>query len=429
MQILQGIISVLMTLCSLWMTIMMVYQLYLTLFGFRKAEKDYAEHEPQSRFLVLVPAHNEEAVIPDIIRNLKQMDYPQELYDFFIIADNCTDNTAQVARQAGAKVIVTQKETPEAPTGKPIALKKALEYLDDYQEKYDLMMIFDADNLMDTNMFREVNSQYLDKGKPDFIQCYLGCKNKSGLIAWFYYSSYMVVNRFTQLAKNRLQLNACIGGTGFAISTAYLYARGGWSTMSLTEDLEIQVEATLAGKRLLWNHFTSVYDEKPTSAAASFKQKVRWSQGYTYVAVKNTRKLCSALIHGKLPLKEFFSLSTYLYGMFTYLVVIIQAVCSLLLHLPCFDYTFQRMTLWTALPSILLFIYSYLFLFYWADWQDSCQKFRWRTIPLILASLVVNIGISMASQVVGFIRYKKQDTWVKTEHKLHAQSEGGTLDA
>lgn len=424
MQILQGVLGVLLALCSAWMTLMMVYQLYLTLFGFRKATKDYANHEPQSRFLVLVPAHNEEAVITDIIRNLQRMDYPPELYDFFIIADNCTDNTAQVAREAGAGVIVTQKETPDAPTGKPIALRKALEYLGNYQDKYDLMMIFDADNLMDTNMFREVNSQYLDKDKPDFIQCYLGCKNKGGLIAWFYYTSYMVVNRFTQLAKNRLQLNASIGGTGFAISTAYLYSRGGWSTMSLTEDLEIQVEAILAGKRILWNHYTSVYDEKPTSAVASFKQKVRWSQGYTYVAIKNTRKIFSAFRQGTLPLKEFISLSTYLYGMFTYLVVLVQTACSLLLHLPCFDYVFQPLTLWTALPSILMFVYSYLLLFYWADWQDGCQRFRWRTIPQIMASLVINIGISIASQVVGFLHYKRQDTWDKTEHKLHAPADG-----
>lgn len=422
MQALQGILSIIMTLCSVWMTFMMVYQLYLTLFGFKKTAKDYADHDPQSRFLVLVPAHNEEAVISDIIHNLQQMDYPRELYDFFIIADNCTDATAQVARDAGAKVIVTQNETPGAPTGKPVALKKALEYLGNYQDRYDLMMIFDADNLMDTNMFREVNSQYLDKDKPDFIQCYLGCKNKSGLIAWFYYTSYVVVNRFTQLAKNRLQLNASIGGTGFAISTAYLHQRGGWSSMSLTEDLEFQVEATLAGKRLLWNHYTSVYDEKPTSARASFKQKVRWSQGYTYVAIKSTRRIFSALRQGTLSLREFLSLSTYLYGMFTYLVVLVQAVCSLLLRLPCFNYVFHPLTLWTALPSVLLFIYSYLFLFYWADWQDSGIPFRWSTLPLLFASLAVNIAISIASQVVGFIRYKEQDTWDKTEHKLHAPS-------
>ena len=157
--------------CAACLAGMMIYQLVLSLFGFGRKVKDYQDHDPQSRFLVLVPAHNEEKVIGDIVRNLQAMDYPRELYDFYIIADNCTDATAETARKLGAQVIETRKEGPDSPTGKPIALRKALMSLGDYQNRYDLMMIFDADNLMDTNMFREVNSQYLDKGKPDFIQC------------------------------------------------------------------------------------------------------------------------------------------------------------------------------------------------------------------------------------------------------------------
>ena len=251
--------------CSACLAGMMIYQLVLSLFGFGRKVKDYQDHDPQSRFLVLVPAHNEEKVIGDIVRNLQAMDYPRELYDFYIIADNCTDATAETARKLGAQVIETRKEGPDSPTGKPIALRKALMSLGDYQNRYDLMMIFDADNLMDTNMFREVNSQYLDKGKPDFIQCYLGAKNKKGVVAWFYYTGYTLTNRFFDLAKHRLGLNCAIGGTGFAMSTQYLYERGGWTTMSLTEDFEIQVEATLEGRRILWNHTTRVYDEKPTT--------------------------------------------------------------------------------------------------------------------------------------------------------------------
>lgn len=418
MQVLQWILMALSWVFSAFMMVMMVYQLYLNCFAYRRREKDYAEHEPEARFLVLVPAHNEEKVIGDIIDNLSRMDYPRELYDFYIIADNCTDNTAQVARDAGAQVLETHRDGPDAPTGKPIALKKALDMLGDYHKRYDLMMVFDADNLMDVNMFREINSQYQDKGHPDFIQCYLGCKNKGGIIAWFYYTSYVVVNRFTQLAKNRLGLNASIGGTGFAVSTAYLQARGGWSTMSLTEDFEMQVEATLAGRRILWNHYTRVYDEKPTSIGASFRQKMRWSQGYTYVAVRNTRKVFAALRQGTLPFREFMSLGTYMYGMFTYIVVLLQSLTSLLLRLPCFTYRFQPVTVWTLLPGILLFIYSYLFLFYWADWLDNGEKLRWRTVPLLLWSLVVNIGISIASQVMGLLRYRHQGNWVKTEHTL-----------
>lgn len=428
MEYLKIVLEVLCAVFDVWLTVMLVYQLYLNFYGYRRKNKDYADHEPEARFLVLVPAHNEEKVIGDIIDNLSRMDYPKELYDFYIIADNCTDNTAQVAMDAGAKVLVTQKEMPDAPTGKPIALKKALNMLGDYYDRYDLMMIFDADNLMDTNMFREINSQYQDKGKPDFIQCYLGCKNKTGIIAWFYYTSYVVVNRFTQQAKNRLKLNASIGGTGFAVSTAFLKDRGGWSTMSLTEDFEMQVEATLAGRRILWNHYTRVYDEKPTSIMASFKQKTRWSQGYTYVAVRNTKKFLSAFLKGQLPLREFLSLGTYMYGMFTYIVVLLRTIAALLLGIltgtP--DYV-QPVSVWSMLPSVLMFIYSYLFLFYWADWLDNGEKFRWRTVPLLLWSLVVNMGISIASQVVGLIRYRHQDNWVKTEHKLHGDQT--TLDA
>ena len=178
MTLIRILLETMVGLCTAFLTFIMIYQIVVGFFGFKKAKKDYKDHDPESRFLVLVPAHNEEKVIGDIIRNLDAMDYPKDLYDFYIIADNCTDNTAAVARELGAKVIETCKESPDAPTGKPIALKKALQAIGNYQERYDLMMIFDADNLMDTNMFREVNSQYLDKGKPDFIQCYLGVKNK-----------------------------------------------------------------------------------------------------------------------------------------------------------------------------------------------------------------------------------------------------------
>ena len=162
LQVLQSILQAISALLSGWLMFMLVYQMVLTVLGFRRRTKDYADHAPQSRFLVLVPAHNEEKVIGDIIENLQRMDYPRELYDFYVIADNCTDGTAQRARSLGAKAIETLKESPDAPTGNPIALKKALEQLDDYAQRYDLMMIFDADNLIDVDMFREVNSQYLD---------------------------------------------------------------------------------------------------------------------------------------------------------------------------------------------------------------------------------------------------------------------------
>ena len=138
---------------NVWLLIVMSWQLLISFFGYKRKTKDYQDHEPQTRFLVLVPAHNEEKVIGDIIDNLSHMEYPRELYDFYILADNCTDRTAEVARQMGANVLEFFKDGPDAPTGKPIALQKALKAIGNYQEKYDLVMFFDADNLMDPNMF------------------------------------------------------------------------------------------------------------------------------------------------------------------------------------------------------------------------------------------------------------------------------------
>jgi len=207
-QIIRALISVM----SGWLILMLLYQLYISAFGFRRNTKDYQDHDPKLRFLALVPAHNEEAVIADIVGNLKHMEYPPELYDFYILADSCTDSTAAIAREMGANVIESFRESEDAPTGKPIVLQNALHVLEGYQNHYDAVMFFDADNLIDPNMFLEVNSQFLSNpGKADIIQCYLGSKNKNGIVALFYYLTYTITNRFFQYAKNRLGLNNVVG--------------------------------------------------------------------------------------------------------------------------------------------------------------------------------------------------------------------------
>ena len=422
MEFIRILLETLAGVCSFFLTFIMVYQIVIGFFGFKKAKKDYKDHDPESRFLVLVPAHNEEKVIGDIIQNLNDMDYPKELYDFYIIADNCTDNTAEVARNLGAKVIETRKESEDAPTGKPIALKKALQAVGDYQDRYDLMMIFDADNLMDTNMFREVNSQYLDKGKPDFIQCYLGAKNKKGVVAWFYYTGYTLTNRFFDLAKYRLGLNCAIGGTGFAMTTSYLYKRGGWTTMSLTEDCEIQVEATLEGRRILWNHHTRVYDEKPTSLLASIRQKIRWGQGHWYVALHNTGKLFRALRDGRIGFGEFLSLLTYMYSIAAYVVAAVQLVVTTALCLVVPGRPFFDISLSGLLVGGLLFGYTYLFLFYVADWMDNQIRFSFRTIPVMIGGFFANLIVGLFNEIVGLIRCGDQQHWVKTEHAIDAKT-------
>lgn len=419
------IIHALMNVMSIWLVFMLIYQLVISVFGFRRNTKTYQDFDPSLRFLVLVPAHNEETVIADIINNLKHMEYPPELYDFYILADNCTDHTADVARQMGANVLEFVKDSEDASTGKPIVLQKALETLEGYQNDYDLVMFFDADNLIDPNMFLEVNSQFLShSGNVDIIQCYLGSKNKKGIVALFYYVTYTITNRFFQYAKSRLGLNSVIGGTGFAVSADYLHQRGGWTAMSLTEDFELQIEATCDGKRILWNHNVRIYDEKPTRFRASLRQRTRWAQGHWFVAFKNTRRLFRALRAKRVSVKEFISTFLYLYSLTPYVIIVAQLLLGFILLIfewtgLVADATASSSWMNIDIPSILLFFYSFIVLFYVGDGMDNGNRFNARTLIPMCLSVALNTFLAGWAQIVGLFKHKKQNTWVKTEHSIN----------
>ncbi len=430
------VIRSLMSVMSVWIVFVLIYQLVISFFGFKRDTKDYQDFDPKLRFLVLVPAHNEEAVVGDIINNLKHMEYPQELYDFYILADNCTDRTADVARQMGAQVIETFKESPDAPTGKPIVLQKALQALGNYQDHYDLVMFFDADNLIDPNMFLEVNSQYLThEGKVDIIQCYLGSKNKKGVIALFYYMTYTITNRFFQYAKSNLGLNSVVGGTGFAVSSQYLHHRGGWNSMSLTEDFELQIEATCDGQRILWNHNVRIYDEKPVKIFASLRQRTRWAQGHWYVAFKNTRRLFRALRNKQVSFKEFVSTFLYMYSLTPYIFLVVQLFLGLVLNV--LQWTdvipspnpYVPLEDWAAVnvPNLLLFLYSFIVLFYVGDRMDNGNRFTLRTLIPMIVSVLLNTVLVAVAQLLGLIKHRRQNTWDKTEHSINCLEDAGLL--
>ena len=426
MHVVRIALEVFMVVITAWLSLSFLFQIFVSFWGFRKKTKDYEDHDPKLRFLVLVPAHNEEAVVQDIIENLKHMEYPKELYDFYILADNCTDQTASVSRQLGANVLEFNKQNENEPTGKSIVLKKAFERLVDYQKNYDVVMFFDADNLLDFNMFTEVNSQFLSHPHADIIQCYLGCKNNRGPVALFYYINYTIANRFLQYGRLRLSLNCGIGGTGFAVTTNYLHERGGWTAVSLTEDTELQFAATLGGRHVLWNHHVRVYDEKPTTWRASYRQRVRWAQGHWFVAFRNTKKLFSAIWHKQISPGEFFSTFMQMYFPCTYILAIFNLLVMLLHHYmvtPASELSFASfgqslLSTFATIPAIVLFLYSLFVQFLWADVVDNSARFSLLLPFKVFFSFLLNSVLAGLAQIVGLFKYRQQDTWDKTDHRI-----------
>lgn len=262
-----------------------LYYFIIAFFGIIKRKEDKIL-TPKKSFAIIIAAHNEENVIAQLVENLHVLKYPRELYDIFVVADNCKDNTAQLARNAGA--IVYERFNLKQ-RGKGYAMEWMFAKLFKMKRKYDAVVVFDADNLVHPNFLLEMNSR-LCKGEK-VIQGYLDAKNPHDTwIAGTFAISFWVVNHIWHLAKYNLGLSSVLGGTGMCISTDILQ-KFGWGATCLTEDMEFTMKVLLIGIRTTWAHDAIVYDEKPLTFKQSWNQRKRWAQGHFDIAGRYIPKM------------------------------------------------------------------------------------------------------------------------------------------
>ncbi len=423
-------IFLIISLITVYCFILELYSVFLSFFGYKKAVKDYKEHKPQTKFLILVAAHNEEDVIESTINNLKNINYPKELYDIYIINDNSTDKTGEICERMMINHIDTiEGKFDRQGVGKSAALQYALRYLgfENLKKKYDLLFVLDADNYVDSNILIEINSQWIHENKPEAIQTYLDSKNTDSLISVGYATAYNITNRFFQLSKKRLGLNNAIGGTGFSVRIDWLIDNGGFCYKSLVEDLEMSIEILKSGGRVSWNHFVRIYDEKPDTLKTSIRQRIRWCQGHWYVAFTNAFDLLKGFFRSKFNFIYIDQL-LYLFNMgkaVQLLILILSIILSSLVWLfsisnnsfistSPFIKTVLHWIIPTNIIRILLAMYSYVWLPIYANYLDGTHKEK----PLKLIAGVFLIGTTyIYTQIIGLIKCKNQNVWVKTPHK------------
>ena len=232
-----------------------------------------------NRFAVIGCAHNEATVIDQLVKSVYATNYPKNKYDVYVICDNCTDETADVVRKAGA---IAMERVNADEKGKGFALKWMFEYLDNEREKeneYDAYIILDADNVVNEEFLDAINDK-VNEGY-EILQCYLGCKNpKDTFVSASYSYSYWVSNTLYQQAHARAGLSAQMGGTGMVIRPSVLDDIG-WATDSLTEDLVLTSRYIIEkNKSCSWVHDAKLYDEKPLKLVPSIRQRTRWMQGH-----------------------------------------------------------------------------------------------------------------------------------------------------
>ncbi len=275
----------------IWLiTIYWAYQIVISFCSLIKLKDKKLIIEKNHKFMAVVPAHNEETVIRNLIESLVAQDYPKELYDIYVIADNCTDATAEIAKEAGAKVL---KRFDEQNKTKGHALNWFIKQKIEENADYDAMCVFDADNIVDKNFLKNMNKK-LCQGE-EIVQGYRDIKNPTdSWISGGYAIFYWMMHRFYHLARYNLGLSPLLNGTGFMVKFDLLKPDG-WNTVTLTEDIEYSLINIAKGRKLGWAVDAIVYDEQPTTFKASWSQRSRWTVGHLQCMKEYTKSLAEGV--------------------------------------------------------------------------------------------------------------------------------------
>lgn len=234
-----------------------------------------AEGEPATAFVILVPAHNEEGSIATTVRSLKALDYPRQLFEILVIADNCQDKTAGVARNEGAEVLERFHATRKS---KGFALEYALETLQKRETHPDAIVIIDADTTVDAALLKAFDRR-LQSGQ-DWLQAYYQVANSHD--SWrtqLMHLGFAHFNGLWLLGQDTLGLGSALRGNGMAFSWKGL-ERCPWQAYGLAEDLEFSWHLRMNGERVFFVPEVKVYGEMiDDNPAAVASQRLRWEHG------------------------------------------------------------------------------------------------------------------------------------------------------
>ncbi|MHA1279573.1 MAG: glycosyltransferase family 2 protein [Candidatus Helarchaeota archaeon] len=335
-------------------TLAVVYYIFLALVSLKK--KDRAVNNGDSlktRFAVVIPAHNEEESIERTIRSCQALDYPKDLYDIYVIADNCTDQTAEIAREIGAKVL---ERFDQDRRGKGFALEWAFSQL--LTQNYDAMLVIDADCSIDSHALK-VFDLYFANGAQVLQANDVTSNPDDSPMNYALAVGNLTENDLFYAPKSRLGLSVFLRGTGMVFK-AEILQKFPWKAYSIVEDVDYSLNLLEQGIRIYFVPEVKVASEFPVNQKQLQVQRNRWAQGnLKFGKTHALRMLIKGLLKGNLRLAD---------GGWTLLVlsrplVLLGALAGLLLAL--FNYWLnpvvasRSLIVWSLV--LLLFLGVYFF--------------------------------------------------------------------
>ncbi len=291
MEIFEHIIEVLTTLFA----VCALYKYLYLVIGFFVKPKVFKKAPAKKKYAVIIAARNERLVIGKLLESINAQSYPKELTTVFVVADNCTDNTAEIARSHGA--VVYERHEPER------ARKGwALEFLfDRIQEDYGIesfngFLFFDADNVVNSDYIEQMNNAF--STGVDAVVGYRNSKNFSqNYVSAAYGIHFMRSTVAYHRPRSRLGLSTHIAGTGYLLSSDLL--KDGWHFGLLTEDTQATLAFVCKGKKIEYCEAAELFDEQPTTLHTMARQRLRWAKGRLACFFVNVGSLIKGIFTAK----------------------------------------------------------------------------------------------------------------------------------
>jgi cellulose synthase/poly-beta-1,6-N-acetylglucosamine synthase-like glycosyltransferase len=231
----------------------------------------------QRRVAILVPAHNEEALIGRLVDNLQQLDYPREQFAICVVADNCSDATASIAAAHGAQVY---ERTDPSQQAKGYALRWLLEQMRAREQdghRFDAFVVLDADSVVDANLLHWMN-RYLEAGSQVLQAYYTVLNAGESPVAMLRFAALAALHYVRSLGRAVVRLSCGLKGNGMCFAAPVL-ERFDWRWFALAEDAEFHLELARAGIRVDFVPQTRVRADMPVSLAQAASQNTRWERG------------------------------------------------------------------------------------------------------------------------------------------------------
>lgn len=383
------------------------------------------------KYAILVPARNEDKVIKGILDSLKNQTYDKNYYDVYVIVESKDDPTNKIVSKYGKHFKTIIRKDLNNKRTKGYALDEAYKYIKENNLKYDAFLVFDADNLVNSNYIELMNDV-----KNAGYKVGVGYRNfTNASVNWVSGCSailFSFINNIISSGRSRFFNKCSLTGTGYYIDFDIIDNEKGWIFNGMTEDAELTSYCYSHNISMYYYRLAMFYDEQSSSMSVVHKQHIRWIFGF-FASKKKFKK--NTFDYGSLyGTKRFFANWDYTLGVMPFVILIIIEVLATLIGLGLFISSLITRSLpqysqyfvennvvpvcfWNFFLSFLYLYGTFIIIALLVFVIDNKNlKFKGNKIIITSMTFLFYFGDFFVALLDGLFNKKKRTTWQRIEH-------------